>query len=50
MKQRAFGIGLGEPVDQGAGDIRALPVFGQPEEGPGAFPETLDEAGFGQEL
>ena len=39
-----------KPVDQGAGDIRALPVFGQPEEGPGAFPETLDEAGFGQEL
>src|SRR5262249_157151 len=35
---------------QNARDVRPVPVFGKAEEGPGAFPETLDEARFRQEL
>ena len=35
-------------ADQDAGDVGAAAAFGQPEEGPRAFAETLDQAAFGQ--
>ena len=43
-------VGRIEPLDQRAGDFRAAAVLGQPEEGPGALTEALDQPGLGQEL
>ena len=33
-----------------ADHLGAAAVFGQPEEGPGAFAEALDQRGFGEQL
>ena len=44
-----WSVGLSR-VDQRARDVGAAAVLGQPEEGPGALAEALDQAGFGQQL
>ena len=41
-------VGRIEPLEQRARDLGAAAVLGQPEEGPGALAEALDQAGLGQ--
>ena len=36
-------------ADQGAGDVGAAAALGQPEKGPRALAEALDQSGFGQQ-
>ena len=43
-------VGRIEALDQRARNFGAPAMFGQPEEGPGALAETLDQAGFSQQL
>ena len=43
-------VGRIEPVEQRAGDLGAAAMLGQPEEGPGALAEALDQPGLGQKL
>ena len=38
-----------EPGDQRARDVGRAAALAEPEEGPGAFAEALDQAGFGQQ-
>ena len=43
-------VGRIEPLQQHARHFGAAAAFGQPEEGPGAFAEALDQTGLGQQL